>query len=180
MTFPVISCFTAPVTFTLPEVELKPSVPVLPAARPAKPVSALSARQIQRVLDIANKDRGDLIKAIKTSLRTRSGKTWSVTGGTGTAYGWIKITAPPVRRTAHSQLKAGATTTNPSDYETVDTGVIGGSMTQADQDHLSRLMGCKVYRDGVSIPSQNDARRVYVCRALYGHPGHFTWEANWD
>lgn len=44
-------------------------------------------------------DRNEVIKIIRENLKRRSGKAWSVTGGTGTAYGWIKIDAPPKRRT---------------------------------------------------------------------------------
>jgi hypothetical protein len=44
-------------------------------------------------------DRDAAIKRIKTALQRRSGKTWSVTGGRGTAWGWITIDAPPRRRT---------------------------------------------------------------------------------
>jgi hypothetical protein len=44
-------------------------------------------------------DRDAAIKRIRAALKFRSGKDWSVTGGKGTAYGWIKIDAPPRRRT---------------------------------------------------------------------------------
>jgi len=44
-------------------------------------------------------DRATAIKKIKAALERRSGKTWSVTGGRGTAYGWLSINAPPARRT---------------------------------------------------------------------------------
>lgn len=44
-------------------------------------------------------DRNEAIQRIKTALRRRSGKAWSVTGGRGTAWGWINIDAPPARRT---------------------------------------------------------------------------------
>lgn len=43
-------------------------------------------------------DRDHTITTIRRTLRSRSGKSWSVTGGRGTAYGWITITAPPARR----------------------------------------------------------------------------------
>lgn len=44
-------------------------------------------------------DRDVAIKRIKTALKKRSGKDWSVKGGRGTAWGWIKIDAPPRRKT---------------------------------------------------------------------------------
>jgi hypothetical protein len=43
--------------------------------------------------------RNEVIKVIKAALKRRSGKEWSVTGGKGTAYGWLTIDAPPKRRT---------------------------------------------------------------------------------
>lgn len=60
---------------------------------------ALSQREIYRIREIANGGRNDVIAAIKTALQKRSGKSWSVTGGRGTAYGWIRIDAPPARCT---------------------------------------------------------------------------------
>ena len=36
-------------------------------------------------------DRNEAIKRIRTALRRRSGKAWSVKGGRGTAWGWIHI-----------------------------------------------------------------------------------------
>jgi hypothetical protein len=51
-------------------------------------------------------DRAEAIKKIKTALQKRSGKTWSVTGGKGTAYGWLTIDAPPARRTWHDTQTA--------------------------------------------------------------------------
>src|SRR5262249_21146248 len=44
-------------------------------------------------------DRDTAIKRIRAALKRRSGKTWSVTGDRGTAWGWINIDAPPKRRT---------------------------------------------------------------------------------
>ncbi len=35
--------------------------------------------------------RADAIRRIKAALRTRTGRAWSVTGGRGTAYGWIHV-----------------------------------------------------------------------------------------
>jgi hypothetical protein len=44
-------------------------------------------------------DVKEAIKRIKTALKQRSGKEWSVTNSRGTAYGWLTIDAPPKRRT---------------------------------------------------------------------------------
>jgi hypothetical protein len=86
-------------------------------------------------------DRNETIAAIKASLKARSGKPWSVTGGRGTAYGWIRISAPPKRC---------------GDF---------GVMSEADLTELSVLLGTKVHHQGVSIPASSDYRREYVARA---------------
>jgi len=46
-------------------------------------------------------DRDEAIKRIRAALKKRSGKTWSVCGDRGTAWGWITISAPPRRRVNH-------------------------------------------------------------------------------
>ena len=43
-------------------------------------------------------DRAETIRRIRTALKARSGKTWSVRGGSGTSWGWISIQSPPKRR----------------------------------------------------------------------------------
>ena len=61
--------------------------------------------------------RDQAIKRIRDALKLRSGKPWSVTGGTGTAWGWIRIDAPPARRTRRVRAKVtprhAATTSRP-------------------------------------------------------------------
>lgn len=142
---------------------------------------ALTSAQEQFIRSVADQGRNAVIAQIKKSLQTRSGKPWSVTGGRGTAWGWITVDAPPARRTAHCRLKEGATNTWPESYERVDTGEPDGSMTDADRVELAGLLGKEaVHFQGESIPSQSDAYRVALCRAMYGHAGPFTWEANWD
>src|SRR5919106_1076456 len=47
-------------------------------------------------------DRDEAIRQIRAALRRRSGRAWSVTGGRGTAWGWITITAPRARRAARA------------------------------------------------------------------------------
>lgn len=43
--------------------------------------------------------REEAIARIKAGLERRSGKRWSVTGGRGTAWGWLCIDVPPKERT---------------------------------------------------------------------------------
>jgi hypothetical protein len=88
-------------------------------------------------------DRNDAIKLIRAALKRRSGKTWSVTGGRGTAWGWLTITSPPARRGEF------------------------GYMTDTDRAELGKLLGLDgpAHHQGVSIPAGSDYRREYVDRA---------------
>lgn len=85
--------------------------------------------------------RDETIKAIRQALRKRSGKAWSVTGGRGTAWGWIRITAPPARSTGY------------------------GAMNDTDRAELSALLGKDVHHQGESIPSSSDYYREAIDRA---------------
>ena len=87
-------------------------------------------------------DRNETIKLIREALKKRSGKTWSVTGGRGSAWGWIRIHSPPARRAEY------------------------GDMSEADRAELGELLGETVHHQGVSIPAASDYRREYVTRAL--------------
>ncbi len=79
-------------------------------------------------------------KAMKTALKNRTGKTWSVTRGRGTACGWITITAPEAR-------------------------LQFGSMTKEDQAELSAALGIEyAHHQGVSIPASHGHRREYLDR----------------
>ena len=87
-------------------------------------------------------DRNETIKIIRDALRRRSVRVWSVTGGRGTSWGWLNISAPPARRTPT------------------------GSMTPDDQAELARLLGMEnVHHQGASIPASNDYYQEYVDRA---------------
>ena len=48
--------------------------------------------------------RSEVTKRIKAALRQRSGRPWSITGGRGTAWGWLTITAPKARLTAYGEM----------------------------------------------------------------------------
>jgi len=69
------------------------AVEVPPVMMPLKGVQAA----INSVL--SSHDRTATTKLIKTFLKARTGRTWSVTGSTGTAYGWLHIKAPAARVT---------------------------------------------------------------------------------
>lgn len=129
-------------------------------------------------------DRDGIIKAIKAALQTRSGKTWSVTGGKGTSWGWITINAPPARRTWTHLPKAGMGDCPPpgSEYwEPVDTGEPGHSMSPAESEELARLLGKDQKSwQGESIPASSEHRREYLHRAMFGTPGTFNGQPYWD
>lgn len=101
-------------------------------------------------------DRNETIKAIKANLQRRSNKTWSVTGGRGTSYGWLTISAPPKRLDQY------------------------GYMSLEDRAELSDLLGkttCGlVHQQGESIPNANDYYQEYLDRSAgitptcYGKP----------
>lgn len=91
-----------------------------------------------------NTDRDQAIRAIRAALRRRTGRAWSVTGGRGTAWGWITVTSPPARRV------------QPFGY-----------MTDADRRELGEALGlvAPAHAQGVSIPAGHDYRAEYVDRA---------------
>jgi hypothetical protein len=87
-------------------------------------------------------DRDSAIAAIRSALRRRTGRAWSVTGGRGTSWGWIRISAPPARRTEY------------------------GCLNDIDRATLGTALGLdKVHQQGVSIPAGLDYRTEYVDRA---------------
>jgi hypothetical protein len=85
----------------------------------------------------------DVIAAIKAGLQARSGKSWSVTRGRGTAYGWLTISSPPARR------------------------VNNYYMSDADRAELAGLLGFDrpVHTQGVSIAAGHDYYREYLSRS---------------
>jgi len=103
-------------------------------------------------------DRNEAIQRIRKALKARSGKSWSVTGGSGTAWGWIQIQAPPSRRA------------EPYGYT-----------SEADRSELGQLLGLEgpVHTQCVSIPASNDYRQEYVDRAEGRSPA-VTGKPYWD
>lgn len=100
--------------------------------------------------------RGDVILRIRTALKARSGKPWSVTGGRGTTYCWITISAPPSRLGEF------------------------GYMTNEDRAELARLLGKdSVHEQGESVPGANDYYREYLDRAEGRTPSKIA-QPYWD
>lgn len=113
-------------------------------------------------------DRNAVIKLIRDALKKRSGKTWSVTGGRGTAWGWLSIDAPPARRIYDSEgnpsRKAG-----------------DGYMGPEDRRELTALLGLRreVHMQGESIASSSNHYREYIARARGETPTVFG-KQYWD
>ena len=126
-------------------------------------------------------ERAEAISEIKMALKRRSGKSWSVTGGRGTGWGWITIDAPPSRRTFGNRLKAGAVNDRPEDYEEYDTGQPGRLMSPAERAELGKLLGFDgpAHCQGVSIAASTDYRREYIARAKGETPDKIA-QPYWD
>lgn len=110
-------------------------------------------------------DRAEAIRRIKAGLKVRSGKAWSVTGGRGTAWGWLTIDAPPARR----KFQGDGVTPTESEF---------GYPSMADREELAKLLDLKqpTHHQGVSVASSSDYYEEYVARAegrtpeKYGKP----------
>lgn len=127
-------------------------------------------------------NRDDTIRQIRSALQRRSGKAWSVTGGRGTAWGWIRIDAPPRRCTWRHRLKVGhaAGAAGLEHYDDVDTGQPGGHMSPADRAELARLLALeRVHEQGVSVAASSDYYREYLERAE-GRPPSVIARPYWD
>lgn len=110
-------------------------------------------------------NRDETIARIRTALKKRSSKSWSIKGGRGTAWGWIDIDAPPARCTYAYRLKEGDADA-PENYEEYDTGQPGGHMAPADRQLLATLLGLeKVHIQGISIAASSDYYQEYIDRA---------------
>jgi hypothetical protein len=104
----------------------------------------------------AAKDRNTTIAAIRDALRRRTGRAWSVTGGRGTAWGWITVSSPPARRVGY------------------------GYLSDEDATALAAALNLeRVHAQGVSIPASYGHRAEYVARALGKAPTTYG-ERYWD
>ncbi len=142
---------------------------------------ALSGRGCGGFKEVMTNDRDETIRRIKAALQRRSGVSWSVTGGRGTAWGWITIDAPPARRTWSHRLKADASPAQlPSDYEEYDCGEPGRCTSPTDRAKLRELLGIdEDCHQGVSIPASSAHYREYIDRAEGRTPATIA-KAYWD
>ena len=114
--------------------------------------------------------RNDVTKRIAAALKARSGKTWSVTGGRGTGYGWLEVNVPPARRTADWDGIAPKTDAR---FE--------GYATMAERLELAALLGLErpIHHQGEKIPAGHDYYREYIDRAE-GRTPTVTGTPYWD
>jgi len=128
--------------------------------------------------------RDEAIEIIRTALRRRSGKAWSVSGGRGTTWGWIRIAAPPARRTwsLHpKKLDDGRAPLYFEDFEDRDTGEPGHHTSPADREELAALLALetRVHHQGLMIPASSAYYREYIERAE-GRPVTEIARPYWD
>lgn len=111
-------------------------------------------------------DRDFAVKVIRDNLKKRSGKSWSVTVGRGTAWGWLHVDAPNARRTWRWRLKPGMPD-QPENYQEFDSGQPGGHSGPAERAELATLLGLERLDSyqGVSIPGGSDYYDEYMDRA---------------
>lgn len=126
--------------------------------------------------------RDEVIKAIKAALERRSGKRWSVTGGRGTAYGWLRIDVPPKERTWHYRDTGQEDSRGRPIYEDYDDPTKPyGYMSPARRQELADLLGLEnpVHCQGESIPASTAHYLEYLDRAETGRAEHRA-EQYWD
>lgn len=125
-------------------------------------------------------DRDETIRRIRAGLKRRSGRAWSVTGGRGTAWGWIRIDTTPARRTwRHVETDDRDGAGHPI-YVDTDTGEPGWYAGPEDRAELARLLDLEsAHFQGVSIPSSGDYYQEYVDRAEGRPPSRFG-KQYWD
>jgi len=129
-------------------------------------------------------NRDEAIKRIREGLKSRSGKSWSVTGGRGTAWGWIKIGVPPARQT-WIQMPTGRKNEEGRDvYEWIPRppdSTQSGHGSPAEYAELARLLGKEkqIHFQGENVPASSDYYQEYVDRAEGREPS-VIGEPYWD
>ena len=118
---------------------------------------------------MASMDRDEAIRRIRTALKKRSGKAWSVKGGKGTAYCWLRIDAPPKRRTFHFVDSGKVDAMGFPVYDEIENGTPEtasdfGHTGPEERAELGRLLGVNhVHHQGVQVSP--DSWEVFVAKA---------------
>lgn len=124
-----------------PLVEKKPRKPRQAVAEKGGSAPAAPAKP-----PVDHTSRDAVIKDIRASLKSRSGKAWSVRGGEGTAWNHITISAPPSR-------------------------LVNGRLSEEDSAELHKLLGLSwnpnpgVTVQSITVEDTNQARLDFMNRA---------------
>ena len=142
-----------------PLVEKKPRKPRQTVAEKGSTAPAAKASvTTESPVDYTSRDVA--IKSIRSALKERSGKAWSVRGGVGTAWGWITISSPPKRHVNHR-------------------------MTEEDTADLHKLLGLPwnpnhgVTAQSITVADTGEHRREFVARAQ-GRTPDVVGKQYWD
>jgi len=131
-----------------------------------------------KVLELDLTDRDTAIQYIKIHLNKRTGMNWSVRGGRGTSWGWIKIDAMPKQCTWHHVKRE--TPVDGQEYELRNTGEPHGCMSPEHAEALKNALGLdRVSHQGVSIPASGKYRMEY-CQRAAGEAVTVRGEQYWD
>lgn len=115
-------------------------------------------------------DRDLAIKLIRFNLKARSGKSWSVKGSRGSAWGWITITAPPARRVKNELTAADA-------QELGDLLGLPDHSVYTDLEYIGQSNAA--HRQGVSIAADREWYLHYI-DASAGAPSEHGTPQYWD
>lgn len=154
---------------------------------------------------IEDRSREAVIKRIRAALVKRSGKQWSVRGGRGTAYGWIRISAPKARlgcarlheydwqtnvcASCNKHRNEAFLEENPDmrrkwliacpEHVCTDQ-CYGGYIVPEDREELAILLGKDdIHMQGENIPSSHGHYDEYIDRAEGRVPRRYG-EQYWD
>lgn len=119
-------------------------------------------------------ERNEATKRLRKALKAKTGKSWSVWGDRGTAYGWITVEAPKARRVSEKLAPQFASIvdvplgTPVEEYLIEYTGPAGTNdyTSLADRKILANIfktLNRGTLRQGLSISP--DSREWYVQRA---------------
>ena len=113
-------------------------------------------------------ERSEAVKRIKAALKEKTGKTWSVHGGRGTAWGWLTVEAPKKRRVSHranpNYVSHQETPDEPWCFEYIDEQGENWYTSLAEREELAKAFGLDkpVHHKGLSISPDN--RELYVAK----------------
>lgn len=99
--------------------------------------------------------RDETIQRIRRALRERTGRSWSVAGGRGTAYGWITIQAPPARQVCAREGACGPDCQHSRGYTAPEDLALLALALRRQSVHFQ----------GESIPASSEYYAEYVDRA---------------